>query len=57
MLLPRADVAGSVRYAETDDVESMVLLTADPDMAEIDWPRDLAVPLFIALLTGRCGRL
>ncbi|MGW0248012.1 hypothetical protein ACWDYH_15400 [Nocardia goodfellowii] len=46
-----------VRYAETGQVDSMLLLTSDPDMAEIDWPRHLTVPLFIVLLTGRRGRL
>lgn len=42
-----------VRYVETSQVDSMLLLTADADMSEIDWPRDLDVPLFIVLLTGR----
>ncbi|MCM6774496.1 hypothetical protein NDR87_13840 [Nocardia sp. CDC159] len=46
-----------VRYAETEKVDSMLLLTADPDLAEIAWPRYLKVPLFIVLLTGRRGRL
>ncbi|WP_280336144.1 hypothetical protein [Nocardia wallacei] len=46
-----------VRYAQTDAVDSLLLLTADPDLAEVDWPRDLTVPLFIVLLTGRRGRL
>lgn len=46
-----------VRYAETGEVDSLLLLTADPEMTEIDWPRDLAVPLFIVLLTGRRGLL
>ncbi|MFF0452822.1 hypothetical protein [Nocardia africana] len=46
-----------VRYAETGEVDSMLLLTSDPDMAEMDWPRYLTVPLFIVLLTGRRGRL
>ncbi|MBF6176779.1 hypothetical protein [Nocardia blacklockiae] len=46
-----------VRYAETGEVDSVLLLTSDPDMAEIDWPRYLGVPLFIVLLTGRRGLL
>ncbi|MEV0048762.1 hypothetical protein AB0H60_35585 [Nocardia rhamnosiphila] len=46
-----------VRYAETGEVDTMLLLTADPDLAEIDWPRNLEVPLFIVLLSGRRGRL
>ncbi|MFI5782680.1 hypothetical protein [Nocardia sp. NPDC051570] len=46
-----------VRYAETEQVDSMLLLTADPDITEIDWPRHLTAPLFIVLLTGRRGRL
>ncbi|WP_327120733.1 hypothetical protein OHB12_17210 [Nocardia sp. NBC_01730] len=46
-----------VRYAETGQFDSVLLLTADPDLAEIDWPRYLAVPLFIVLLSGRRGRL
>lgn len=46
-----------VRYAETHQVDSMLLLTSDTDMSEIDWPRDLEVPLFIVLLTGRRGLL
>ncbi|WP_280381398.1 hypothetical protein [Nocardia wallacei] len=46
-----------VRYAQTEKVDSMLLLTADPDLAEVDWPRDLTIPLFIVLLTGRRGRL
>ncbi|MEV6066039.1 hypothetical protein AB0L82_05740 [Nocardia sp. NPDC052001] len=46
-----------VRYAETRQVDSMLLLTSDADMSEIDWPRDLKVPLFIVLLTGRRGLL
>ena len=46
-----------VRYAETGEVDSVLLLTSDPDMAEIDWPRYLEVPLFIVLLTGRRGLL
>jgi len=46
-----------VRYAETGEVDSMLLLTADPDHTEIDWPRDLEVPLFVVFLTGRRGRL
>ncbi|WP_329414758.1 hypothetical protein OG563_18425 [Nocardia vinacea] len=46
-----------VRYAETGEVDTMLLLTADADLAEIDWPRELEVPLFIVLLTGRRGRL
>jgi hypothetical protein len=45
------------RYAETGEVDSMLLLTADPDHTEIDWPRALEVPLFIVFLTGRRGRL
>ncbi|OXR40235.1 hypothetical protein B7C42_07660 [Nocardia cerradoensis] len=44
-----------VRYAETGEVDTMLLLTSDPDMAEIDWPRYLNVPLFIVLLSGRRG--
>jgi hypothetical protein len=32
--------------------------TPRPGMvSEIDWPRDLKVPLFMVLLTGRRGRL
>ncbi|WP_306359793.1 hypothetical protein [Nocardia sp. CC227C] len=46
-----------VRYAETEQVDSMLLLTADPDLTEIEWPRSLRVPLFIVLLSGRRGRL
>lgn len=46
-----------VRYAETHQVDSILLLTSDTDMSEIDWPRDLEVPLFIVLLTGRRGLL
>ncbi len=46
-----------VRYAETEQVDSMLLLTADPDLAEIDWPRSVRVPLFIVLLTARRDRL
>jgi hypothetical protein len=33
-----------VRYTETGEVDSMLLLTADPDLTEIDWPRYLEVP-------------
>ncbi|WP_148310821.1 hypothetical protein [Nocardia brasiliensis] len=46
-----------VRYAETGQIDSLLLLTADPEMTEIDWPRHLEVPLFIVLITGRRGRL
>ncbi|MFF2556788.1 hypothetical protein ACFVUS_37680 [Nocardia sp. NPDC058058] len=46
-----------VRYAETGEVDSMLPLTADPEMTEIDWPRDLGVPLFVVILTGRRGLL
>lgn len=45
-----------VRYAETGKVDSLLLLTADPEMAEIDWPRSIEVPLFIVLITGRRSR-
>lgn len=44
-----------MRYAETGEIDSVLVLTSDPDMAEIDWPRYLAVPLFIVLLAGRRG--
>ena len=46
-----------VRYAETGQIDSLLLLTADPEMTEIDWPSDLTVPLFIVLITGRRSRL
>ncbi|WP_378735966.1 hypothetical protein [Nocardia brasiliensis] len=46
-----------VRYAETGQVDTMLLLTADPELTEIDWPRYLKVPLFMVLLTGRRGLL
>ncbi|WP_028478781.1 hypothetical protein [Nocardia sp. CNY236] len=46
-----------VRYAETGQINTILLLTADPDLTDIDWPRDLGVPLFIVQLTGRRGRL
>ncbi len=53
MRLPRA---ACVRYARTGRVDSLLLLTADPELTEIDWPRDLAIPLFMVLLGGRRGR-
>ncbi len=46
-----------VRYAETGELDSILLLTADPEMTEIDWPRHLTVPLFVVLLNGRRGLL
>ncbi|MBC7299493.1 hypothetical protein [Nocardia salmonicida] len=45
------------RYAETGAVNTMLLLTTDPELTEIDWPRHLEVPLFIVELAGRRGRL
>ncbi|TLG00316.1 hypothetical protein FEK35_24025 [Nocardia cyriacigeorgica] len=45
-----------VRYAQTGRVDSLLLLTADPELTEIDWPRDLTTPLFMVLLGGRRGR-
>ncbi|MBF6399484.1 hypothetical protein IU438_27310 [Nocardia cyriacigeorgica] len=45
-----------VRYARTGRVDSLLLLTADPELTEIDWPRDLTTPLFMVLLGGRRGR-
>lgn len=43
------------RFAETGQIDS--LLVADSEMSEIDWPRDLAVPLYLVLIAGRRSRL
>ncbi|MBF6250163.1 hypothetical protein [Nocardia farcinica] len=45
-----------VRYAETEHTHSMLLLTADYDHLEVDWPTELQVPLFIVLIDGCRGR-
>lgn len=45
------------RYTETGEVDTTLLLIADPDLAEFDRPRYLEVPLRIVLLPGRRGRM
>uniref|UniRef100_UPI003F4909AA hypothetical protein n=1 Tax=Nocardia suismassiliense TaxID=2077092 RepID=UPI003F4909AA len=47
-----------VRYVETEQLDSILLLTADPDLADIEWSGTAEVPLFIVVLIGaRCGLL